>query len=269
MEILLKTDIPSIKSKKAQMKFEKKMSKVSSGASVVPATVAAPLTVPGSTGLSREELQAKLKAKMDSFKSKRGAEAPKSKKQSHDKATRREKKLAIKKAQKESIEQKKQAQASAVLEGGHQIFSKFDFGLGKVKKEMTPKNPKQALQMVESRMAKLQKLSIEDKGKAEQLQKSEAWAKAIQKAQGLIVKDDPKLLKKSIQRLEKAKEKRTDKWNERQQGTKDAQLNRQKKRQENLDKRKEQAKVKKFGGGVTKKRPGFEGGHFKKVQKRK
>lgn len=249
------------------------MAKVSAEPSATPVVVAAPIVVPISTGLSREELQAKLKAKIGSFKTKRGAETPKNKKQLQEKKDRREKKLAIKKAQKETfcqkVDQKKQAQAATILDGGRQIFSKFDFGLGDGKKAVTPKNPKQALQKVESRLAKMQKLSTEDKSKAEQLQKSEAWAKAIQKAQGLVVKDDPKLLKKSIQRLEKAKEKRTEKWKERKKETNDAQFNRQKKRQENLDKRKEQAKVKKFGTGGVKKRPGFEGGHFKKVQKRK
>lgn len=255
------------------MKFEKKMAKVSTEADSVPVPVATSVVVPSSTGLSREELQAKLKAKMESFKTKRGAEAPKNKKQLQEKKDRREKKLAIKKAQKETfgqkIDLKKQAQAAAILDGGRQIFSKFDFGLEKGKKAVTPKNPKQALQKVESRLAKIQKLTTEDKSKAEQLQKSEAWAKAIQKAQGLVIKDDPKLLKKSIHRLEKAKEKRTEKWNERKQETKDLQFNKQKKRQENLDKRKEQAKIKKFGTSGVKKRPGFEGGHFKKVQKRK
>jgi len=258
------------------------------------AIVAAPL-VPVTSGLSREELQAKLRAKMDEFKHKRGADVEKNKKKQTEKYGRRETKLAEKKAKKEAVAAKKGSAAPVavatpvLVESGKQIFSKFDFGTaaeGSKKvgnASVTPKNPKQALQKVLARTERIQQIATTDAAKAAQMQRSDAWSKAIQKAQGLTIKDDPRLLKKSIQRLEKAKDRRAEGWKERKQATEDGQAMRQKKRTENIEARKEAKKSgsnKKGGaskgkmsgsGGVKKnqKRPGFEGSHFKKVQKSK
>lgn len=236
----------------------------------------APL-VPVSSGLSREELQARMKAKMDAFKHKRGADIEKNKKKQAEKHSRREHKLIMKKAKKEAVAAKKAGgpAAKSVVVEGRQIFSKFDFSTsgddGK-KRSLTPSNPKQALQKALARAERIEQVAASDKERADQMQRSDAWAKAIQKAQGLVIKDDPRLLKKSIQRLDKAKAKRTERWKEREQATKDEQASRQKRRQENIDARKKgginsNKGHKKTGGsgGVKKKRPGFEGGHFKKV----
>ncbi len=255
--------IPSASSKKFQQKVKNNKSVEEEGETVHKSAVAL------NPAASREELQARLSAKLETLQVKRSTADPaKVKKRQAQKEKRKQKKEAVKKAHQDRL-QKKTTEKSSVVVDGKQIFSKFDFGIGDGKKgkSVTPKNPKQALQKAEVRTAKIDALKAVDATKAEQLQKSEAWAKAIQKAQGLVIKDDPKLLKKSIHKMEKAKEKRTEKWENRQQAVKDSQGARQQKRQENIDARKQQKKG--AGGGVQKKRPGFEGGHFKKIHKRK
>lgn len=269
-------------------KQKKKVTIVEASDAVAPVAQEAPL-VPVTSGLSRAELQARMKAKMEAFKHKRGADVEANKKKQAEKHGRREQQLVMKKAKKVAVAAKKASgpPAKSVVVEGRQIFSKFDFSTsaddGK-KKSLTPSNPKQALQKALARAGRIEQVASVDKTRAEQMQRSDAWAKAIQKAQGIVIKDDPRLLKKSINRLEKAKTKRSERWKEREQSTKDDQMARQKKRQANIDARKKGGSKsaggnksaggsKSFGkggsGGVKKKRPGFEGSHFKKVQKKK
>jgi hypothetical protein len=226
--------------------------------------------------VSRAELQARLHAKLDQFKSKRDitSQNPKAQKRKEQRLRKKEQR----KAKKVTEKQKKDATAAAaaaapvVVSEGRQIFSKFDFGSEPGKLETkekcnTPKNPKQALERAKARAGRLETLMKTDKSKAAELARSEAWAKAIQKAQGLVIKDDVKLLSKAVHKMEKAKEKRAERWEERDQAVKDGQAARQKKRADNIQARKDQ---KKSGGGKSKgKRPGFEGSHFKKIQKTK
>lgn len=64
--------------------------------------------------------------------------------------------------------------------------------------------------------AKKDKLSeLEAKGdveKVENIKKKESWKKALDKAVGIKVKDDEKLLQNSIKKREKAKKKSAEEW---------------------------------------------------------
>jgi len=90
------------------------------------------------------------------------------------------------------------------------------------------------------------------------------WLAAKKRAQGEKVFDDVNLLKKSLKRQQKQKDKSKQEWKERLTNVDQGKAARQKKREENLKKRKEdkgqkgKKKVKKPGKKVTK-RPGFEG----------
>lgn len=249
---MVKFDEPSKKPKKAH----KQVSQPEDAKVQKPAVASA---------ASRQELKARLQQKLDQFKVVRNVDNPKAiKRQELRKKKKEKRKLA--KVEAKSNKQQSTPSAPAVVEAGRQIFSKFDFGLPEKKLTVTPKNPKQALQRLEARTKKLTALQATDEARAEQQLKNEAWSKAIQKAQGLQIKDDARLLKKAIAKEDKAKGRRTEKWEARQQAQKDAEAARQKKRQDNIDARKKQ----KVGGGQpAKKRPGFEGSHFKKIQKKK
>lgn len=122
-----------------------------------------------------------------------------------------------------------------------------------------PSDPATALQAAEKRQARLASL---DEGKRTNLEEKDAWLNASKHAHGERVRDDTSLLKKTLKRKEKQKEKSKKEWTERLDGIKKAQGMKQKRREENLQKRKDEkgGKGKKGKGKPKQKpRPGFEG----------
>ncbi|EFJ45299.1 hypothetical protein VOLCADRAFT_121188 [Volvox carteri f. nagariensis] len=118
---------------------------------------------------------------------------------------------------------------------------------------------KQALlKQVEAKKAELEALGGTEEGKAK-VQQS-AWKAALARAGGEKVLDDPKLLRRSLKRESKRKEKHSKAWQERVASQQDAQAARQAKRKENLAARR-QTKVDNKKAKREKKllRPGFEG----------
>lgn len=118
--------------------------------------------------------------------------------------------------------------------------------------------------MVEAKKEKLEKLKQEDKSKAEEMIEKEEWNKVLALATGEKVKDDPKLLKKTVKRQEKQKQKSAQEWKKRLEKQKKDQMHAIKKREENIKAKIDEKKNKKKGikpkGNKKKARPGFEGG---------
>lgn len=131
------------------------------------------------------------------------------------------------------------------------MFSKFEFGEPVIKK----KNPdlRSTLKKVDTKKENLECLKQSDQARAEHLIKKEGWKKAIQLAEGLKVKDDPKLIRKSLKREEKRKEKSAKQWKERLDLLDKDKQRRQKDRLKHLQERHTDKKIKK------KPRAGFEG----------
>mmetsp|Transcript_21422 Transcript_21422/g.62022 ORF Transcript_21422/g.62022 Transcript_21422/m.62022 type:complete len:304 (-) Transcript_21422:142-1053(-) len=96
--------------------------------------------------------------------------------------------------------------------------------------------------------ARIQK--AEEQGQGQEVRTGVALQKALQRAQGLKVHDDPHKLRKAQKALEMRKKKGKDKREEQVQDTKRQQEERQQKRKENLAKR---------GSKKKKRRSGFEG----------
>ena len=122
-----------------------------------------------------------------------------------------------------------------------------------------PSDPATALQAAEKRQARLASL---DEGKRTDIEEKDAWLNARKHAHGERVRDDTSLLKKTLKRKEKQKEKSKKEWTERLEGIKKVQGMKQKRREENLQKRKDEkgGKGKKGKGKPKQKpRPGFEG----------
>ena len=122
-----------------------------------------------------------------------------------------------------------------------------------------PSDPATALQAVEKRQARLASL---DEGKRTDIEEKDGWLNARKHAHGERVRDDTSLLKKTLKRKEKQKEKGKKEWTERLEGIKRAQGMKQKRREENLQKRKDEKGGKgKKGKGKPKQKPraGFEG----------
>lgn len=114
------------------------------------------------------------------------------------------------------------------------IVSKIDPSQEKKKKPVIPKNPKQALAKLESHSSRLAKL---DEQQRQTRTKDETWVKAIQKAQGLIVKDDKKKVIQSLKREEKIKKKSKKNWSKRKYQIRNEQEKKQEKRQANIRER--------------------------------
>jgi hypothetical protein len=131
-------------------------------------------------------------------------------------------------------------------------------------KKRGPQDPATALLASEK---KRQRIAGLDDGKRADIEEKELWLNAKKRAHGERVRDDTSLLKKTLKRKEKAKKKSEKEWNERTDGVAKSQVMRQKKREENLKKRRDEKGGKGKGKGKSvkskkpkvKSRPGFEG----------
>ena len=129
-------------------------------------------------------------------------------------------------------------------------------------KQKGPQDPKTALTAAQNKHSRIAAL---DPTKRADIEDKDRWLNARKRIHGERVRDDANLLQKTVKRKEKAKGKSAKEWNAREEGVRHGQAMRQRKREENLKKRKE-AKGGKGGkknkGVKTKKggkRPGFEG----------
>ncbi|KAF9361728.1 hypothetical protein BGX34_006971, partial [Mortierella sp. NVP85] len=177
--------------------------------------------------------------------------------------------------------------ASSINDKGEVRFGKFEFE-GLQKKKKGPTDAQGQLKMAEAQKEKFAALQAADPEKANAMREKDTWKKALQLAQGEKVKDDIKLLKKTVKREEVIKKKSAKEWGERKATVKKAKEQKQKKREENIKARIDAKKQFKKGdkksdkkgdkkgakggpkggkGGKPKARAGFEGKHGKKPSK--
>lgn len=151
-------------------------------------------------------------------------------------------------------------------EEGKLVFNKFDFSESRSaptvisKKAKEPKDPRKLLNKLEKQNEKLKHLEAEgDTEKAKIIKEKTAWKTALQKAEGIKVKDDPNLLKKSVRKEIEKKRKSKKKWDARNEKVKQQQQEKQAKRMENIQARKKQNKLSKLKKAAKKGRiiPGF------------
>ncbi|CAI4214648.1 unnamed protein product [Parascedosporium putredinis] len=124
-----------------------------------------------------------------------------------------------------------------------------------------PSDPKTALLKVQNEKKRLAALDPE---KRKEIEEKETWLTARRRAEGEKIRDDETLLKKAVKRQDRTKRKSEKEWKERKHAVDSGIRARQKKREENIRKRKDDKKLGKMGkkkSGPTKKknRPGFEG----------
>jgi hypothetical protein len=120
-----------------------------------------------------------------------------------------------------------------------------------------PADPATALKAAQSKKSRLSGL---DEAKRAEIEEKDMWLNAKKKAHGERVRDDTSLLKKALKRQESAKKKSEKEWQGRLEGVAKGQEIRQRKREDNLRKRKEEKGSKgKKNKSKKVKRPGFEG----------
>ncbi|KAJ3237627.1 hypothetical protein HDU81_009177 [Chytriomyces hyalinus] len=218
-----------------------------------------------------------------------------------------EKRLKKRKERQEKLKKKKQGEGimggskkdiaaglgkAAVGEGDTLEFSRLNFtakASAKSAVTVSGANPtttlsgkksdaKSLLTKLTNQTAKLESLATTNPTKHAAIVETAKWEKAAAMASGEVVKDDIKLVKKTVKKLEKRKDKSKGEWRDRIEGVAKTMMDKQKKRVENLKARsdgkkkngglgvKKGAGVKKGksgGGGGGKKRAGFEGGRRK------
>lgn len=131
------------------------------------------------------------------------------------------------------------------------------------------KGPQDAATALQASEKKRLRLSGLDDEKRADIEEKDLWLNAKKRAHGEKIRDDSSLLKKTLKRKEKAKKKSEKEWNERKEGVAKGQAMKQKKREENLKKRRDEKGSKGKGKGKSgvsktkkpkvKSRPGFEG----------
>lgn len=121
-----------------------------------------------------------------------------------------------------------------------------------------PQDPLTALRAAQNKQSRISGL---DENKREDITEKDMWLNARKRAHGERIRDDTSLLKKTLKRKEKQKKKSEKEWGERLEGVRKVGEVKQKRREDNLAKRREEKgkKGKKGPKQGKKKRPGFEG----------
>lgn len=132
---------------------------------------------------------------------------------------------------------------------GQVVFSKFDFTSDKSLKPKVakhgqekslrenPKDYKKLIKKLQDKREHIDKLKLTEPDKAMEIETTDKWKTAIDKAAGVKVRDDVGLLKKSLKKVEKKKEKTRKDWTERVKEGKRIKDKALDKRQKNIDKR--------------------------------
>jgi hypothetical protein len=257
---------------------------------------------------NRDELQARLHARIEALRSARKADGPdgrparnraelleaRRKKEEQRKAHKKE---LRKQAREDEIRKKAEVELALLRGSGSPLstpdvfsprsppqltnlsFGRVAFsdgqqldaklaGLIDVKKRKGAQDAKGALQAAQKKQARINGFDAEKKA---DIQDKDLWLNAKKKVHGERVRDDVSLLKKTLKIKQKAKAKSEKEWDDRISGVQKGQEMRQKKREENLRKRREEkgGKGGKKKGVKTKSRPGFEGSFRSSSKKRK
>lgn len=222
------------------------------------------------TASRTEELRLKLQKRLEDMRKQRKAEETKEK----VKSVKDWKEEALKKGRKKAAAQQKQGrQKMSKIEridreerttrGNRSVQQKekpvgSDFSFGKLEfggeDGARPKKKQSKQELLEHVEKESQKTLSKDE------EKRRAWKAALARAHGEKVLDDPRLLKKSIKKDVKLKERKTKAWNERMEKVKEKQNQRQQKRKDNLQQRIDAKREKKKERREKKLlRAGFEG----------
>ncbi|OQR75794.1 surfeit locus protein 6-like [Tropilaelaps mercedesae] len=137
---------------------------------------------------------------------------------------------------------------------GKMVFSKFDFSnTAKADTPIAPHNHalkkltnvkglkgyKKQLEFVEGKQRKLEELKQSDPERAAAVEEKSMWLDAIDRSKGFKKKDNAQLLKKTIKKREKMKDRSKKKWAARQETVRKQQDDKQAKRKANLQARRD------------------------------
>ncbi|XP_066935798.1 uncharacterized protein [Clytia hemisphaerica] len=232
-----------------------------------------PIKVSEVTSVPLDELREKLHAKLDKIRGKRKMVSQEEKQnikksrvesKTKDKKKKDSDKLSSNIKNATDIEQKSdKSQHTIKNNDGDLVFSKFDFATGSSNKNTKKKSIDKLLKKAEKSKDKIEKLEQQDSDKAQKLKEEIAWNKALKKAEGEKLRDDPKLLKKTIKAKDKQKVHSQKKWQDRMETVEKQKKEKQTKRTENIKERRQDKINRKINKGKKEKpkkkksKPGF------------
>lgn len=185
-----------------------------------------------------EGLRQKLRMKIESLRGNRGEGRPEDRKRRRDWVEERNEEKELKEDEEEAEE---------IIE-----YGKVRLGDDEDKKKKRKLSKSKELEMAK----KLQ----EEKKEKPFVAEKESWSKATERAMGVKVHDDARLIKESIKKEKKRKEKNAEKWKERVDTQVKMKEERQKKRRDNIVGRINEKKSRRIAKREKKlMRPGFEG----------
>jgi hypothetical protein len=134
---------------------------------------------------------------------------------------------------------------------GNLVFSKFDFVSPLVESDVNhkKKNKKSLNKLLVKAKKEEQKLShLEEMNPlaAKQMKDKKLWRNAIEKSEGIKVRDNSKLIEKSLTKKKKLKIKSNKQWNERKESLEKKMKSKEEKRKRNIDDRRQQIKARKL-----------------------
>jgi len=130
---------------------------------------------------------------------------------------------------------------------GNIVYSKFDLVSTAANpladKRNSKKNKLQNLLVKSQKEEKrLSELEVKNPAKAQDIKEKKKWKKAIDLSEGLKVKDNSKLIKKSLMKKRKDKQKSGKKWTERNEAVEKSMAAHQQKREKHISERKQKKK---------------------------
>ncbi|XP_054157646.1 kinesin-related protein 4-like [Oppia nitens] len=126
---------------------------------------------------------------------------------------------------------------------GNIVYSKFDFfstneSLSETKKLSKKNKLKKLLAKTKIEENKLSHLEATDSMKAKQFKEKKLWKNAIDRSEGIKVKNSSKMIEKSIKKKKQLKQKSAKKWSERKEALEKRMNAKSEKRKRNIDQRK-------------------------------
>ncbi|KAI0468129.1 SURF6-domain-containing protein [Xylaria cf. heliscus] len=248
------------------------------------------IKIPADSTALRERLAARIQALRDARKADRDGKPIRTREEllesrrqkqaerkAHKKELRRQAKLEEERKREEALASARESPGGILspnvdVEEQHNFaFGRVGFGDGsQLSHDLThvlnrtpkkgPSDPKTALLKFENQKKRLEAM---DEEKRKDIEEKESWLTARRRAEGEKIKDDEKMLKKAVKRKESTKRKSTKEWAARTEGVAKGIKDRQKKREENIRKRRDEKLLgkagRKKGAKKTKGRAGFEG----------
>ena len=210
-----------------------------------------------------EELRQRLHRKLEEFRASRNSGNSDKAKERDDRNVKRGFQDKKRKRDSENEENKVAPVESSekVKKDAAEASKELVFGHVKLANdEMQCKKKSKVSKYKELERAKKLEEAKKDPEKGEAIAKKQSWKAAMDRASGIKVHDDPKLLQKSIHKEKKKQQKNAEKWKERIQTRDQLKAEKQQKRSENIAERSHQKKMRRIAKREKKLlRPGFEG----------